>query len=502
METWGYDMKKRIVMCAICFGMLGIYFIISNALSASCPNGVPPVEDTNTLSQDMLVNSLWMKEHWYSEEEYRVSLYQKASGETLFRVSGPCGKDDLLQEVPVSLPGEILEISRFLADGPDVVISCHDGSGDGIRRFLYLWNEKARAFDAEPVEIPADYVPENSTFLRIFSRTRQEGPISRKTLYQIDEQTKDIIEIRSYTLNREERTLEIRDGLRQRTLFSGSVLLDEDGNLQNEAYFDSFYGTCSYVTKPWEPDPNIAYEEGIPVFVAEPDEYGWIESHTVYYPDRETLLSEQGFSEQEPFFQDTNTWGDLKVELYFDPVTETGCGFYYDYEFYPEQEQIITGYVFHGIEEQPWKPYPPYALENRYGETGKEYLEDGEILSYEEEGRYRADGRPEYFCASGLADFYGNGPEETALLELNFIYRDDGSLACRKYSHNTWIWGTSYSSGVYLYDEAERLTYENLYVTHGGMSFYYIYEDGSDKPVYALMLDNCGTWGCGLFTVE
>lgn len=542
-------MKKQITMYAVCFVMLGIFLYVGidtqnvpmtqenysdilNALSASCPTDGQPVEGTDILNQDILINGLWIKEHWYSEEEYWVSLYQKASGETVIRVSGPQEKDTMLQEVAVNLPGEVLEISGFFATdyagipdgdgslagngsgttdcgnesdirvvGPDVIISCRDGSGDVIREFLYLWDEKARAFDTDPVEIPADHVPESIT-LRIFSRIQQEGPVSRKTLYQVDEQTKNTIELRSYTLNQEEKTLEIRDGLRQRILFSGSVLLDKDGNLQNEAYFDRFFGSCSCVTKPWEPDPNIGYEEGIPVFTAEHDEYGWIRSHTVYYPDREALLAEQGFSGQEPFYRYTDIWGDLVVELYYDPATETGCGFYYDYEFYPEQEQIITGYVFHGIEQQPWVQYPPYVLENRYGETGKEWLEGGEILSYEEECRYRADGRPEYFCAGGLADFYGNGPEEAVFLKLDFIYRDDGSLACREYFHNTWIWGTSYSSGTYLYDEEERLIAEHLYITHGEMSFYYVYEDGSDQPVYALMLDNCGTWGCGLFRVE
>lgn len=539
-------MKKQITMCAACFVMLGIFLYVGfdtqNALTAqdmqcSLHTAIrQSVENTVLLEQDILINGLWIKEHWYSEKEYWVSLYQKASGETVIRVSGPQEKDIMLQEVPVSLPGEILEISGFFAAdhggipdgdssltdngnettnrgdesddepdirvvGPDVVISCRVGSGDGIRKFLYLWDEKAHAFDADPVEIPADHVPESIT-LRIFSRIQQEGPVSCKTLYQVEEQTKSIIELRSYTLNREEKTLEIRDGLRQRVLFSGSVLLDEDGNLQNEAYFDCFFGSCSYVTKPWEPDPNIGYEEGIPVFVAEHDKYGGIENHTVYYPDREALLAEQGFSGQEPFFRYTDTWGDLIVELYFDPATEKGCGFYYDYEFYPEQEQIVTGYVFHGMEEQAWEQYSPYLLQNRYGETGKEWLDGSEVLSYGEDCRYRADGRPEYFCAGGLARFYGEEPEETVYLELDYIYRDDGTLACRKYSHNTWIWGTSYSSGVYLYDEAERLTYENLYVTHGGMSFYYIYEDDSDQPVYALMLDNCGTWGCGLFRVE
>lgn len=535
-------MKKQIALCAVCFCMLGIflyvgldtqnsltardnYDIITGALFALFPTDGQPAENTTILNQDVLINGLRMKEHWYSEEEYRVTLYQKAAGGSVIRVSGPREKDAILQEVPVCLPGEVLEISGFFAscspntpdcedkasdcsdapdvcaDGPDVVISCRDESGEDIRKFLYLWDGKAHAFDAEPIEIPADYVPESIT-LRIFSRTLQEGPVIRKIIYQIDEQTKNIIEIRSYTLNGEAETLEIRDGLRQRTLFSGSVLLDEKGRLQNEAYFDCFFGTYSYVTKPWEPDPNIAYEEGIPVFVAGRDEYGWIKSHKIYYPDKEALLSAYGFSEQEPFYQYTDTWGDLVVELYFDPAAETGCGFYYDYEFYPGQEQIITGYVFHGIEEQAWIQYPPYLLENRYGETGKEWLDNGEVLSYEEDCRYRADGRPEYFCAKGLADFYGDEPEENVFLEIDFVYRDDGSLACRDYFYNSWMWGTSYSSGTYIYDEKERLIYENLYVTHGGMAFYYIYEDGCDNPAYALMLDNCGAWGCGLFRVE
>ncbi|MDE5588369.1 MAG: hypothetical protein K2J60_04400 [Acetatifactor sp.] len=535
-------MKKQIAMCAACLGMLGIFLYVgfdtqnapmaqqnynenSNALSASYPTDEEPVENTDTLSRDTLISGLRIKEDWYFGEEYWVALYQRASGETVIRVSRLQEKDDILQEVPVSLPGEVLEISGFFtsgesrtpacddgttdcgdvsevcAMGPDVVVTCSGGSAGEVRKFLYLWEGKTHAFDAEPVEIPADYVPESIT-LRIFSRTRQKGPVSRQMLYQVDEQTKNIIEIRSYTLDREEETLEIRDGLRQRTLFSGNVLLDESGNLQNEAYFDCFFSAMSYVTKPWEPDPNIGYEEGIPVFAAEYDEYGLMDSHRIYYPDKEALLSEQGFSGQEPFYQYTDTWGDLVVELYFNPATETGCGFYYDYEFHPEQEQIVTGYLFHGVGEHEWVQYQPYVLENRDGETGKEWLDGGEVLSYEEEYRYRADGKPEYFCAKGLADFYGNGPEETIFLQIDFVYRDDGCLACRKYSHNTWMWGTSFSSGTYLYDEKERLIYENLYVTHGGMSLYYIYEDDSDKPAYALMLDNCGSWGCGLFTVE
>lgn len=508
-------MEKQFAMCAVCLGMLSVFLYIGsnaqNTLTAQKNHDkitniadAPSTESTAPLNRDILLGGLLTEDSWYSEKEYWVALYQTAASELVIRVSNAQEKEAILQELTVNLPGKVLGISGFSAshDNPDVIISCSGASGGEIRKFLYLWDSGAKAFDAEPVELPADYASESGSPLRIFSRTRQDGTVTRKTLYQIDTQTKDIVPLRSYVLNRAEETLEIQDELRHRTLFSGSILLDESGNLQNEAYFDCFFGDISCVTKPWEPVSNIADKEGIPVFVAEYDEYGLMDSHGIYYPDREALLSEYGFSGQEPFYQYTNAWGDLVVELYFDPATETGCGFYYDYEFYPEQEQIITGYVFHGVGEHEWVQYQPYVLENRNGETGKEWLDRGGVLSYEEECRCRADGKPEFFCAKGLADFYEDGPEETVFLQIDFVYRDDGSLACRTYFHDTWMWGTTYSSGTYLYDEKERLIYENIFVTHGGMALYYIYEDNSDQPTYALMLDSNGSWGCGLFRVE
>lgn len=546
-------MKKRLVTCAAGLGMLCVFLSISwNARNAHTPRedhdeftditSTPSAGSALPSNRDTLMGGLQTKDSWHSENRHWVALYRTSAGETVIRVSSAQEKDAVLQELPVDLPGEIVGISGFFtscgngttdrndsvatercdddatdqrgsgtaddgdepeirADRPEVVVFCRGSAGGETRKFLYLWNQESQALEAEPVELPADYVPESDLEL-IFSRTRQEGAVTRKTLYQVVDGTRDIVPLRSYVLNREEETLEIRDELRRRTLFSGSVLLKEDGTPENEAYFERFFGNFSVVTKPREPDSEIVREEGIPVFVAERNQYGDIRGHAVYYPDREALLSEQGFSGQEPFYRYTDAWGDLELELYYDPAAETGCGFYYSYEFYPEPEEIVTGFLFHGTEEQPWVQYPPYRLENRYGETGKEWPEEGEVLSYEEDCRYRADGRPEYFCAKGLADFYGKGPEETIFLEITFIYRDDGTLAYRKYSHNSWMWGSSYGSGTYQYDEEERLVSESLYVTHGGETYYYIYEDGSNQPAYAFLLDSGGAWGCGLFPVE
>lgn len=519
-------MKKQIAMYAVCLGLLCsfLYFCSGAANTPATQKSVDRAAHAaagaaGLMHLEVPIGCLLIRDFWYSEDLYRVVLYRTAVGDSVVRVGSARDKDTLLQEMPLRLPGDAVAVCGFFsscgsgktvsgdapevcADSPDIVILCRSGSGGELQNFLYLWNWETHTFDTEPVELPADYVWEYYNSLRIFSRTCQEGPTARKTLYQVDDQTKDIVPLRSYALNREEKTLEIRDELRHRVLFSDKILLDADGNPENEEYFDCFFGSLSYITKPEEPDPNVDCEEGIPVFIAEHDEYGYIYSHAVYYPDREALLAAYGFEGRMPFYQYRDAWGDLKTELYFDPATETGCGFYYSYDFYPGQEQIITGYVFQGIEEQAWEVYPPYLLKNRYGETGKEWPEDEGVLSYQEDCRYRTDGRLEYFCAGGLADFNGDGPEETVFLELDFVYRDDGTLACRNYFHNTWMWGTSYSSGTYLYDEKERLLCETLYVTHGGEAFYYIYEDDSSTPAYALMLDNCGTWGCGLYPVK
>lgn len=119
--------KKQIVMCAVCLSMLGIFLYVgldtqnapmtqqnynenSNVLSASYPTDKEPVENTDTLSRDTLINGLRIKEHWYSGEEYWVALYQRTSGEAVIRVSRPQEKDDILQEVPVNLPGEVLDM--------------------------------------------------------------------------------------------------------------------------------------------------------------------------------------------------------------------------------------------------------------------------------------------------------------------------------------------------------------------------------------------------------
>ncbi|MDE7477663.1 MAG: hypothetical protein K2M91_06905, partial [Lachnospiraceae bacterium] len=75
------------------------------------------------------------------------------------------------------------------------------------------------------------------------------------------------------------------------------------------------------------------------------------------------------------------------------------------------------------------------------------------------------------------------------VVEINFIYRDDGTLYCRNYNHNQRIFGTTLLSRNSYYDEHGRVSYENGYITHGMLEYYYIYEDESEKPAYLLELD-------------
>ena len=183
-------MKKQIAMCAACLGMLSFFLYVSFLYDSH--DTPKTLNGTIVFSQDIFINGIRMKEDWYSEYEYQVSLYLTASGKMVIRVVSTEEKDHILQEIPVSLPGDVVEISGFLSsrgedsgsgaqngsdtpdvcmDSPDLVISCRDESGECVKKFLYLWDRKTHAFDTEPVELPADYVSEG-IFLPIFSTTR------------------------------------------------------------------------------------------------------------------------------------------------------------------------------------------------------------------------------------------------------------------------------------------------------------------------------------------
>ena len=106
-------MKKQIAMCAACLGMLSFFLYVSFLyVSHDTPK---TLNGTVVFSQDIFINGIRMKEDWYSEYEYQVSLYLTTSGKMVIRVVSTEEKDHILQEIPVSLPGDVVEISGFLS---------------------------------------------------------------------------------------------------------------------------------------------------------------------------------------------------------------------------------------------------------------------------------------------------------------------------------------------------------------------------------------------------
>lgn len=141
------------------------------------------------------------------------------------------------------------------------------------------------------------------------------------------------------------------------------------------------------------------------------------------------------------------------------------------------------GFTICNILEDEWKAPDPYLLKLVYG---TDWI--GEVTDYEEKTEYRDDGKPDYSEATGVTD-HENDSERETILAMDFVYREDGTLYYRDYSHNDRV-GSTWGSVNSFYDEKERVVYESGYITHGYVEHYYIYEDESDKPAYCLYLDH------------
>ncbi|MDE5933510.1 MAG: hypothetical protein K2H40_13670, partial [Lachnospiraceae bacterium] len=117
-----------------------------------------------------------------------------------------------------------------------------------------------------------------------------------------------------------------------------------------------------------------------------------------------------------------------------------------------------------------------------------------QVEAYEERLDYREDGQPDYFESQGFIEWLkdGGAPEDVkdTLLQISYIYRDDGTLYYRGYRHNSSVFGTTFCNLNSYYDERGRVSYEDGYITHGTYFYYYFYENDGKKPKYCLALDD------------
>ena len=213
-------------------------------------------------------------------------------------------------------------------------------------------------------------------------------------------------------------------------------------------------------------------------------------------PTRSEILLEYGFDWGDMYYvYCTPLDGTLRLQLWFDPETGSGCGFRYVWEGGdgPLAVPYIYAFGFHGTT-APTEGDGPYAcglLGNAdaysvltpWGTDGSEA-----VSGFRSQYSYRADGKPEEFRAAGT-DESGN---QADVLNVTFSYWDDGSFLSKSYFHNQMLFGTTYSSTQMYYTSHERLAYARAYITHGNLQFFYLYDGENTSPAYCLLLDDNG----------
>lgn len=279
--------------------------------------------------------------------------------------------------------------------------------------------------------------------------------------------------IRSYGLQKETGELEIWDCLDEKILFQNTVSLDDEGVPVNKEYYEVIFTEGLYFWE-WEGE-----EESVPVDVCSSKSSDGV---CTEYESREAFLVDYGFADSDPIYEYYDSLGNLRLELYRDEDIDLLCGIIYRYFYNVEKQKHagLSGFVVDGIKEGEWEDdtYSVMSSIDSYG--------------YEEKIEYTPDKKPKYFLATGPDEIVSDDGEIVTMMEINYIYRDDGTLYQRDYRHNPYEFSTYRQSESSLYDEKERLVFENAYITHGLMQDYYIYLDEGDKPAYHIELDYAG----------
>lgn len=210
-----------------------------------------------------------------------------------------------------------------------------------------------------------------------------------------------------------------------------------------------------------------------------------------YYQDTEAFLAAYGIENRDPDFYYDNIDGRRQLEVYFNDATGLWCGIR---DFYDHDEDLFAsdkpyGFVFEEQECREWDRDELYDISIDGCRLFCESVEE-----YQESFEYDADGRVTQFGISGINYAV---PEKGAqmLLCMDYTYRRDGSLLHRSYAHNLMAFGTYQCRRDTYFDKMERVVYEDVYITHGNMEYYFFYS--SDEPGFdsCLILDyNTGDW--------
>ena len=400
--------------------------------------------------------------------------------------------------------GKIMEPLNFAYDDltydlyQDLEIFMSAGEVEDCKGLLFVWDWKNSQFMEEAIEIP-EY--DDNRWGGVLASKENED-CQEYFIYQVNEDKKETYELRRWILAKDTKDLQIWDCLEEEYLYDGKVDLDEEGNLINDEYFQTIF---------WRELPmlgNYGADSEIMVWISGEDtgqnaEYQNIEGFeyvqrelwgndgcSAKYEDRQTFLSDFGFGDKEPLYQFYDRFHNLQMELYLDEESLKGCGIRYKYYYTNEMEKVVFmhGFTFDTVFKQKWGEPDIFSVKAYDGRDGAD-----SVSEYEEFIEYTEDGKLDYFKSQGMIDWLGDEEdvkEPSDILEINFVYRDDGTLYRKEYVHNSNIFGTTCTSIESFYDEKERLLYEDCYITHGSYEYYYIYKDDGKKPAYCLGVDD------------
>lgn len=398
------------------------------------------------------------------------------------------GNGQLLQEFPCGIAEEELvfrfdTLFSYYGYDADLIVFPADAKETGAEGVCYPWNHEEKKFTEESISIP--WYQEDSVKDQAFLTVTAEENGENDTICRINEGSREVVELRKWTLHKKEETgeeiLHIWDCLEQQDLYYGKVERNDLGNPVNDKYYQYLFWSELPRFWSWENDRQIETEKYI---------QGDIEK--VVYTDKEALLADCGFAGKEPFYEDYDKFHNLILELYFDPQTEQGCGIRYGYHYNYELEKVVRyeGFVFDEVERQKWEPEDIFSTLSIEGTDARK--ED--VSGYSENCQYTDEGRLSYFESRGTVMDYGeDGPGEETLLSMDYYYRDDGTLYYKEYGHHHILFGTAYQWQCSEYDEQERLVYRSAYITHGTLEYFYIYDGDSLKPSYCLEFDYGGS---------
>ena len=274
---------------------------------------------------------------------------------------------------------------------------------------------------------------------------------------------------------------------------SGRVIKYVDGGLQifyqeefpRRALEETWSVTSEFVD---DSEDEEMIHHGISVYVDQ-NESG---ENSFWYADKESFLESTGFIDDEPFYQFYNEDGSERLDFYYDEETEEGCGIRY-YERDPTTffTTGMYGFTFQGAEiaESDQERVDYFSTASVDGYTGEDAAED-----YEENREYDEEGRLIHFDSTGiLRDEEDAEPEN--ILWIDYEYYPNGNLKHRTYYHNSYFFGTTCATWQSSFDQLGRVQWEDIYITHGNLDNYYIYEGDADAPTYILKLDNnLGQW--------